>query len=139
MWDSKRDIDVKTKLLDSVGEDKSGMIREMHWNMYITICEIDRQSRFNAWDRCSGLVYWDDSEGWDGEHVYNHGWFMSMYMPKPPQYCKVISLQLNKLNKRMCVCVCVYIYTYVYIYSAIHIYTYIAESLSYKAEMNTTL
>ena len=38
---------------------------------------------------CSGLVYWDDPEGWDGEeseregrdgeHMYAHGWFMSMY------------------------------------------------------------
>ena len=38
---------------------------------------------------CSGLVHWDDPEGWDGEgggrgvqdgeHVYTHGWFMSMY------------------------------------------------------------
>ena len=38
---------------------------------------------------CSGLVHWDDPEGWDaggdrsgvqdGEHMYNHGRFMSMY------------------------------------------------------------
>ena len=38
---------------------------------------------------CSGLVHWDDPEGWDGEgrrrgvqdgeHVYNHDRFMSMY------------------------------------------------------------
>ena len=38
---------------------------------------------------CLGLVYWDDPEGWDGkgggrgvqdgEHMYNHGGFMSMY------------------------------------------------------------
>ena len=38
---------------------------------------------------CSGLVHWDDPEGWDGkgggrgvqdgEHMYNHGGFMSMY------------------------------------------------------------
>ena len=37
----------------------------------------------------SGLVYWDDPEGWDregggrevqdGEHMYTHGWFMKMY------------------------------------------------------------
>ena len=37
----------------------------------------------------SGLVHWNDAEGWDGEgggrvvqdveHVYTHGWFMSMY------------------------------------------------------------
>ena len=38
---------------------------------------------------CSGLVYWDDPEGWDGqgggrgvqdgEHVYTRGRFMLMY------------------------------------------------------------
>ena len=38
---------------------------------------------------CSGLVHWDDPEGWDGEgsgrgfqdgeHMYTRGWFMSMY------------------------------------------------------------
>ena len=38
---------------------------------------------------CSGLVHWDDPEGWigegggkgvhDREHMYPHGWFMSVY------------------------------------------------------------
>ena len=38
---------------------------------------------------CSGLVHWDDPEGWDGkgggrgiqdgEHMYTRGGFMSMY------------------------------------------------------------
>ena len=38
---------------------------------------------------CSGLVHWDDPEGWfgegggsgvqDGEHVYTHSGFMLMY------------------------------------------------------------
>ena len=38
---------------------------------------------------CSGLVHWDDPEGWDregggrevqdGEHMYTHGRFISMY------------------------------------------------------------
>ena len=38
---------------------------------------------------CSGLVHWDDPEGWDGEgegrgvqggeHMYTHGRFMSVY------------------------------------------------------------
>ena len=38
---------------------------------------------------CSGLVHWDDPEGWDGEggrrgvqdgeHIYTRGEFMSMY------------------------------------------------------------
>ena len=52
----------------------------------------------------SGLVHWDDPEGWDeegggrgvqdGEHMYTRGGFMSMY-DKTKQYCKVISLQLK--------------------------------------------
>ena len=33
--------------------------------MCIILCEIDRQSRFDA--GCSGLVHWDDPEGWNGE------------------------------------------------------------------------
>ena len=38
---------------------------------------------------CLGLVHWDDPEGWDeeiggkgvqdGEHMYTHGGFMSVY------------------------------------------------------------
>ena len=32
--------------------------------MYITICEIDRQSYETG---CSGPVHWDDPEGWDGK------------------------------------------------------------------------
>ena len=52
--------------------------------MYIIICESDRQPRFDAWTGCSGLVHWDDPEGWhgegggrrvqDGEYVYTHWW-----------------------------------------------------------------
>ena len=37
------------------------------WNMYIIKGETDRQLRLDAWDKCSGLVHWDDPEGWDGE------------------------------------------------------------------------
>ena len=53
---------------------------------------------------CSGLVHWDDPEGWDGREaggafrmgntctpvVDSH-----QCMAKPLQYCKVISLQLK--------------------------------------------
>ena len=54
---------------------------------------------------CSGLVHWDDPEGWDGEgggrgssgwgtHV--HPWLTHVNVwQKPLQYCKVISLQLK--------------------------------------------
>ena len=54
---------------------------------------------------CSGVVQWDNSEGWDGEgsgwgdsgwgtHV--HPWLIHVNVwQKPLQYCKVISLQLK--------------------------------------------
>ena len=42
-------------------------LREQHRNMYTIKCETDHQSRLDAWDKCSGLVHWDDPEGWDGE------------------------------------------------------------------------
>ena len=63
---------------------------------------------------CSGLVHWDDPEGWDGEgggrgvqdgegggggskwgtHV--HPWLIHVNAwQKPLQYCKVISLQFK--------------------------------------------
>ena len=54
---------------------------------------------------CSGLVHWDDPEGWDGEgggrggsgrgtHVHPGLIDISVWQ-KPLQYCKVISLQLK--------------------------------------------
>ena len=53
---------------------------------------------------CSGLVYWDDPEGWDGEGDGRGFRMGNMYTPvadscqcmaKPLQYCKVINLQLK--------------------------------------------
>ena len=35
MWDSKRDTDIKNRLLDSVGEDEGGMIWENSIEAYI--------------------------------------------------------------------------------------------------------
>ena len=106
MQDSKIDTDVKNRLLDSVGEGKGGMI----WENSIETCILP----YVKWFATPGLmhetgfselVHWDDPEGWDvegsrrgvqgREHMYTHGWFMSMYGKKPLQYCKVISLQLK--------------------------------------------
>ena len=56
---------------------------------------------------CSGLVHWDDPEGWDGEGsgrgVQDGDTCTPMAdscqcMAKPLQYCKLISLQLKKIN-----------------------------------------
>ena len=59
---------------------------------------------------CSGLVHWDDPERrdaegvgrgvQDGEHMYTHPWLIHVSVWQKPQYCKVISLQLNKVIKR---------------------------------------
>ena len=53
----------------------------------------------------SGLVHWDDPEGWDGEGL-GGGFSLGntctpmadscQCMAKPLQYCKVISVQLEK-------------------------------------------
>ena len=54
---------------------------------------------------CSGLVHWEDPEGWggegggrecqDGEHMYTQ-WLISVNVwQKPPQHFKVSSLQLK--------------------------------------------
>ena len=53
----------------------------------------------------SKAVLWNNPEGWGwegggsgawdgGTHV--HLWLIHVVWQKPPQYCKVISLQLNK-------------------------------------------
>ena len=35
--------------------------------MCIIYGETDRQPRLDAWDKCSGLVHWEDPEGSGGE------------------------------------------------------------------------
>ena len=82
MQDSKRDTDVKNRLLYSMGEDEGGMnLREYHWNMYITVSEIYHLSSFDALDRV--LRAWSLGQpwgmGWEGiweggSDENNHGW-----------------------------------------------------------------
>ena len=76
-------------LLDSVGEGKG----EMVWENGIETCILSyvkgSASPGLMHDTgCSGLVHWDDPEGWagegdgrgvqNGEHVYTHGRFKSI-------------------------------------------------------------
>ena len=90
MRDSKRDTDVQNSLLESVGEGEGGMI----WENGIETCIISYMKQIASPGLmhdtgCSGLVHWDDPEGWDGEgggrgvhdgeHMYTHGRFMLMY------------------------------------------------------------
>ena len=90
MRDSKRDIDVKNRVLDSVGEGEGGMI----WGNGIETCKISYVKQIPSPGLmhdtgCLRLVHWDDPEGWDGEgggsgvqegeHMYTRGGFMLMY------------------------------------------------------------
>ena len=90
MRDSKRDTDVWNSLLDSVGEGKGGMI----WENGTETCKISYVKRITSPGLmhdtgCSGLVPWDNPEGWygegggkgvqDWEYMYTHGRFMLMY------------------------------------------------------------
>ena len=65
----------------------------------ITICEIDDQSKFDAWNWAlkAGALGQPRGMGW-GTHV--HLWLLHVNVwQKPPRYCKVISLQLQKKKK----------------------------------------
>ena len=90
MRNSKRDTDIKNRLLDSVGEGEGGMI----WENSIETCILSYVKQIASPGSmheagCSGMVHWDDPEGWDGEggggegqdgeHMYTYGWFMWMY------------------------------------------------------------
>ena len=51
MQGSKRDTDVKNRLLDSVGEGEGGVIWENSTETCLLPCEIDDQCKFDAWSR----------------------------------------------------------------------------------------
>ena len=89
MRDSKRDTDVQNSLLDSMGEGEGGKI----WENSIETCILSYMKQITSPGSmhktgCSGLVHWDDADGWDGErggsgaqdgeHMYTRDWFMSM-------------------------------------------------------------
>ena len=73
-----------------MGEGKGGMI----WENSIETCILPFVKQIASPGLmhdtgCSGPEHWDDPEGWDGEeggsgvqdgeHMYTHGWFMSVY------------------------------------------------------------
>ena len=76
--------------MDSVGEGEGGMVRENGIETYI-LSYVKRISSPGLMHHtgCSGLVHWDDPEGWygegggrgiqDREHIYTCGGFMLMY------------------------------------------------------------
>ena len=101
--DSKRETDIKNRLLDSVGEGKGGMI----WGNSIGTCilsyvkqiaspsSMDLALKASALGQPWGMGWGGRWEGvWDRGHMYTHGWSCQC-MAKPLQHCKVISLQLK--------------------------------------------
>ena len=73
-----------------MGEGKGGMI----WENSTETCKLSYVKRIASPGSmndtgCSGLVHWDDPEGWDGErvwrgiqdaeHMYTHGGFKAMH------------------------------------------------------------
>ena len=95
MRDSKRDTDVLNSLLDSGGKG-GGMI----WEDSIETCKLSYAKQITSpglmhGTGCSGLVHWEDPEGWDEEgegfRMGNTCTLMvdsSQRMAKPIQYCK---------------------------------------------------
>ena len=83
MRDSKRDTDVKNRLLDSVGQGEGGMIYE-NGTETCTLPYVKQLASPGLMHGFSGLEHWDDPEGWDGEgggrgvqdgeHMYTLGW-----------------------------------------------------------------
>ena len=109
MWGSKRDTDVYNSLLDSVGEDKDGMIWENSIETHIVsyVKQIANPgSMHETW--CSELVHWDDPEGWDGERggsgcsgggTHVHPWLIHVNVwQKPLQYCNYPPIKIKKEN-----------------------------------------
>ena len=77
----------------TLGEGEGGII----WKNSIETCILSYVKRIASTGSmhetgCSGPEHWDDPEGWDGEgggrgaqdgeHMYTHGGFMSMYGKK---------------------------------------------------------
>ena len=65
-------------------------LREQHWKVFIFICKMDDQYKFNAWSRAlkAGALGQPRGIGWEGrwkrgsglgEQICTHGWFMLMY------------------------------------------------------------
>ena len=65
MQNRKRDTEVQNRLLDSVGEGEGGMFWKN--SIYIMDSEADHQPRWDAWDKCSGLMHWEGPEESDGD------------------------------------------------------------------------
>ena len=106
----KRDTDVQNRLLDSVGEGEGGMF----WENSIETSILSRVNRPPAQVGCmrqvlrAGALGRPRGMGWGGRRERGSGrgthinpWLIHVNVwQKPLQYCKVISLQLIKINEK---------------------------------------
>ena len=97
MHGSKRDTDVKNRLLDSVGEGQGGMM----WENSIETCVLPYVKQMTSASSIheaghSKLVLWENPVRWGGgvqeKGMHVHPFSVNIW-EQPPQYCKVISLQ----------------------------------------------
>ena len=86
MRDSKRDTDIKNRLLDAVGEGEGGMIWEnstkhVYYHMWNRSSVQVQYMKQGTQSQCTGTTQRDGMgrEVGGGFGMYIHGWFMSMY------------------------------------------------------------
>ena len=87
------------------GGEEGEMYGESNMETYIAICKMDSQGEFVVSLRKlkQGLLYQPRGMGWGGRWEGESGWGTPVHPwlihvnigQKPPQYCKVISLQLK--------------------------------------------
>ena len=108
MQERKRDTDVWSRLLDSMGEGEGRMISEN--SIETCILSYVKQTASPVWMHetsaqgwCTGMTQrmgwggrWEGGSGW-GTHVNPRLNHINVWQ-KPLQYCKVISLQLIKIK-----------------------------------------
>ena len=109
MQNRKRDTDVQNRFLDSVGEGEGGMFRENSIETCILsrvkqITSPDWMHETSAQTWCPGKTQRDQVEREVGGGIRMGNTCNSMAdscqcMTKPVQYCKVIGLQLIKINE----------------------------------------
>ena len=110
MQNRKRDTDVQNRLLDSVGDGEGGMFRENS----IETCILSRvkqitspggmhETSARAWctGKTRGIGWRGRREGGLGWGIHVNTWLIHVNVwQKSLQYCKVISLQLIKINEK---------------------------------------
>ena len=109
MQNRKRDTDVQNRLLDSVGEGEGGMF----WENSFKTCILSRVKQItspgcmhetSAQGWCTGprgMGWGGRREGGSGWGTHVNPWLIHVNIWQiPPQYYKVISLKLIKINEK---------------------------------------